>query len=345
MKVFVGLSGGVDSSVAAALLKQRGYEVIGVYMKNWTEDLPGIKCPWKEDLNDARAVAAHLDIPFKVYDFQREYRDQVVGYMLYEYRAGRTPNPDIMCNQEIKFKLFLETALADGADMLATGHYARVKDGRLYMARDQNKDQTYFLYRVGREALKKTLMPVGDYTKPEVRELATKFGLPTATKKDSQGLCFVGPVGMKQFLSQYVATEPGPIMLNGQQIGEHQGVIFFTIGQRSGLGVGGGKPFFVIDKDMDTNTVYVTDDSEDLELATNHVQLDDVFWIIEPKSARLRVRFRHRGKLYKSELDDKNTLYLDESAKAIAAGQSAVLYDGDECLGGGVIKAAVPALP
>ena len=185
--VYVGLSGGVDSSVSAALLKDAGYNVVGVYMQNWTQDIGGVECPWKQDLADAKAVAAKLDIPIKVFDFQKEYKAQVVDYMLAEYQAGRTPNPDVMCNQEIKFKLFYEAAKADGADFIATGHYARTQDGQLLRAADDNKDQTYFLYRVSGEALSDTVFPVGEYTKPQIRELAATYGLPTAKKPDSQG--------------------------------------------------------------------------------------------------------------------------------------------------------------
>lgn len=336
------MSGGVDSSVAAALLKQQGYDVTGVYMKNWTQDLPGVKCPWKDDLRDARAVAARLGIPFKVYDFEGQYRDRVVDYMINEYKAGRTPNPDIMCNQEIKFKLFFETAMADGADLIATGHYARVKNGELLQAADANKDQTYFLYRVTGAALSKTLLPVGDYTKPRIRELAAEFGLPTATKKDSQGICFVGPVGMKAFLQQYVESVPGPIVMKGgREIGRHQGAIFYTIGQRQGLGVGGGKPFYVTGKDMDSNTVYVTDDPEDLELSSNLVQLGELSWIDElPATGQsTQIRVRHRGELVEAKLDEHNVLHFAKPMKALAVGQSAVIYDGDKVLGGGVIAA------
>jgi tRNA-specific 2-thiouridylase len=342
-RVFVGLSGGVDSSVTAALLVQQGYAVTGVYMQNWTEDLPGVRCPWREDLADARAVAARLDIPFKVYDFQQEYRRQVVDYMIKEYRAGRTPNPDMMCNQEIKFQLFLQTALADGAERIATGHYARVRKGRLLRAKDDAKDQTYFLYRVTKLALAKTMMPIGDYTKPEVRKLAAKLKLPTATKKDSQGICFVGPVGMKAFLQQYVEVTPGPIVMqDGQKIGSHDGAIFYTIGQRSGLGVGGGKPFYVLSKDMKTNTVVVTDDPEDMALHSQTIQLSDIHWIdVVPKVGKTyQVRFRHRGELVDAKFGDDNRLTLKKPVKALAPGQSAVLYDGAVCLGGGVMTVA-----
>ena len=194
-KVYVGMSGGVDSSVTAALLQQLGHDVIGVYMKNWTQDLPGMKCPWADDLADAKRVAVQLNIPFKVFDFQKEYKQQVVDYMIDEYKAGRTPNPDVMCNQEIKFNLFLKTALAEGADYVATGHYARTRDGRLFAGLDTNKDQSYFLYRVTGEALQKTLLPIGELTKPEVRAKAAELGLATAAKKDSQGICFIGNAG------------------------------------------------------------------------------------------------------------------------------------------------------
>ncbi len=351
-RVFVGLSGGVDSSVTAALLQQQGYDVTGVYMKNWTQDLPGVKCPWQDDLRDARSVAAHLGIPFKVYDFQEEYRDKVVNYMIAEYQAGRTPNPDVMCNQEIKFKLFLDAALADGADMIATGHYATSMDGKLLRGVDDNKDQTYFLYRVTGTALVSAILPIGAYSKPEVRKLAAEFGLPTAAKKDSQGVCFIGPVGMKAFLQQYVVAEAGPMVLRGKEIGRHDGAIFYTIGQRSGLGVGGGKPYYVTGKDMAQNLVYVTDDQTDLQLQTDRVQLEDVHWINRPAegSRKYQVRFRHRGELFDVAIvpdsDREITaidLILDKPAHAIAPGQSAVIYDGQEVLGGGIIRAKVPA--
>ncbi|MDQ3065363.1 MAG: tRNA 2-thiouridine(34) synthase MnmA, partial [bacterium] len=243
-KVYVGLSGGVDSSVTAALLKEQGYLVTGVYMKNWSQDLPGFECPWKQDYTDAKRIAVQLGIPFKMYDFESEYRQRVVDYMIEGYKAGRTPNPDIMCNQEIKFKLFLETALEDGADLVATGHYAKVQDGMLLKARDDNKDQTYFLYRVNEDALKKTLFPLGDLTKPEVRDLAKKFDLVTATKKESMGICFVGKVGIKEFLLHELGSQaPGEIIDQNEQIlGRHDGAIFYTIGQRHGLGVGAGLP-------------------------------------------------------------------------------------------------------
>jgi tRNA-specific 2-thiouridylase len=241
-KVYVGLSGGVDSSLAAALLVEQGFDVTGVYMKNWTQDLPGMKCPWADDLADAKRVAVALNIPFKVFDFQKEYKQKVVDYMIREYAAGRTPNPDVMCNQEVKFKLFLETAVEDGADFIATGHYARVARSRhseqseesgaasqkdsseskilqndsmsfLLRAKDEKKDQTYFLYRISREALQRTLFPIGDFaSKDEVRAAAAKRHLPTANRKDSQGICFVGEVGVRDFLSEFIETKLGAII-------------------------------------------------------------------------------------------------------------------------------------
>ncbi len=339
MKIFVGLSGGVDSSVAVALLQRAGHDVTGIYMKNWAADLAGVRCPWQDDLNDARTVAAHLDIPFKVYDFQQQYHQKVVDYLVAEYQAGRTPNPDIMCNQEIKFKLFLETALTDGADQIATGHYGRVQEGRLRRSVDDAKDQTYFLYRVSSRALAHTIMPIGDYVKPEVRALAAKWNLPTAAKKDSQGICFIGPVGMKAFLQQYVTAEPGPIVKDGREIGQHDGAIFYTIGQRQGLGVGGGKPFYITGKDMATNTVFVTDNPNDLELSSDYLQLHDLHWIgaAPAVGATYQVRLRHRGELVDCTINEHNTLSLAKPMRALAAGQSAVLYDGAVVLGGGVL--------
>jgi len=342
--VYVGLSGGVDSSVSAALLKQQGYDVVGVYMKNWSQDFPGLPCPWQEDYQDAKRVAVQLGIDFKMYDFETEYRHKVVDYMLDEFKAGRTPNPDVMCNQEVKFKLFLNTALKDGADFIATGHYAKTNAGRLYMAADSNKDQTYFLYRVKNEALQKTIFPLGDLTKPQVRQLAKKFKLVTADKKDSMGICFVGKVGIKEFLQQYVKTRPGKIIDHGgREVGTHDGAIFYTIGQRHGLEVGGGLPYYVIGKDMKKNKVYVTTDLQDEKLWSREVRLTDMHWINQPpsKKDKLKIRLRHRAKLIDVKLLNKSsnfwTAQLDEDVRALTPGQSAVFYSGDECLGGGIV--------
>lgn len=339
MRVYVGMSGGVDSSLTAALLVEQGYDVTGVYMKNWTQDLPGMKCPWADDLADAKRVAVQLGIDFKVFDFEKEYKHKVVDYMIEEYKRGRTPNPDIMCNQEVKFKLFLEAALEDGADMIATGHYARVEDGVLKQAVDTNKDQTYFLYRVTGEAMAKTLFPLGNYTKPEVREMAAERGLSTAAKKDSQGICFVGKIGIRDFLTQYVEQKPGAIIdkATGRSVGRHDGAIFYTLGQRHGLDVGGGLPYYVVGKDMDKNEVYVTTDLNDETLWRSKVQLQEVHWINQqPSEGEYTIRIRHRAKLVKASLSE-NKLVLDNPERAITAGQSVVIYDGDICIGGGIV--------
>ncbi len=346
MRVYVGMSGGVDSSVAAALLKQQGYDVTGVYMKNWTQDVPGMICPWADDLADAKRVAVQLGIDFKVFDFQKEYKQQVVDYMIAEYQAGRTPNPDIMCNQEIKFKLFLQTALADGADKIATGHYAHTIDGQLHVARDTQKDQTYFLYRVTEDALHKTIFPLGTFTKDKVREHATRLGLVTAAKKDSQGICFVGEVGIKEFLSQFITAEPGDIIdkQTGTVIGQHEGAIFYTMGQRHGLGVGGGLPYYVTSKDMAKNVVYVTTDLNAKNLWQDQLDLNQLHWINHPpkKDKAYKVRTRYRAPLGECAVQKMSnhslTLKLKDQQRALTPGQSAVLYDGDLVVGGGIIS-------
>jgi len=388
-KVYVGMSGGVDSSLSAALLVEQGYDVTGVYMKNWTMDLPGVKCPWADDLADAKRVAVQLGIDFKVFDFQTEYKQKVVDYMIDEYKNGHTPNPDIMCNQEVKFKLFIEAALADGADLIATGHYAQVSNheteklasifserlhatsdkglgalsnfgcrcpsktdanfsvgdnkGVLLRAVDDNKDQTYFLYRVTGEAMAKTLFPIGGYTKPEVRVMAAARGLTTAVKKDSQGICFVGQVGIKDFLNMYVEQKSGEIKdsKSGKVLGHHDGAIFYTLGQRHGLELGGGLPYYVVGKNMEKNEVYVTTDLNDDSLWKNKINLINIHWVNQaPLEGKYKIRVRHRAPLVDAILkfDDNGViLLLDNPERSIAAGQSVVIYDGDVCSGGGVI--------
>jgi tRNA-specific 2-thiouridylase len=344
-KVYVGMSGGVDSSLSAALLKEQGYDVTGIYMKNWTQDMPGMRCPWADDLADAKRVAVQLGIDFKVFDFENEYKHKVVDYMIEEYKLGRTPNPDIMCNQEVKFKLFLEAALEDGADMIATGHYAQVENGVLKRARDDNKDQTYFLYRVTGEALQKTIFPLGGFKKPEVREMAKARGLFTAGKKDSQGICFVGKIGIREFLSQYVEQKPGKIIdkKTGKALGMHDGAFFYTLGQRHGLDVGGGLPYYVVGKDMDKNEVYVTTNLDDGALWKKTIDLTSVHWInAQPPDGEYTIRVRHRAPLVSAQLaiSPNNVLFtLNDAERAVTAGQSVVVYDGDICLGGGIVAA------
>ncbi len=339
-KVYVGMSGGVDSSVTAALLIEQGFDVTGVYMKNWSQDLPGFMCPWKEDYQDAKRVAVKLGIDFKMYDFETEYRQKVVDYMIREYQAGRTPNPDIMCNQEVKFKLFLETAMADGAEMIATGHYARIQKGKLLKGIDDNKDQTYFLYRVTQDALEHSLMPIGEMHKPDVRAKARKLGLSVADKKDSQGICFVGKVGIKEFLLHELGEQPHGDIINqkGEVIGEHDGAIFYTIGQRHGLNVGGGLPYYVSRKDIDTNTIYVTTDLNDKALWKTEVKITDPHWIngVPDQDTKYQVRLRYRGPLINCRVQGESIL-LDKEQRGVSAGQSAVIYKDERVVGGGVI--------
>jgi len=344
-KVYVGMSGGVDSSVTAALLKAQGCDVTGVYMKNWSQDLPGLACPWRQDYQDAKRVAVQLGIPFKLYDFETEYRQRVVDDMIAEYQAGRTPNPDVMCNQEVKFKLFLQMALDDGADAIATGHYARIKNGRLFAGIDQNKDQSYFLHRVTEDALQHSLMPIGDYEKPQVRKLARKLGLATADKKDSQGICFVGKVGIKDFLLHELGPQASGAIVDqhGRTIGEHDGALFYTIGQRHGLHVGGGWPYYVTGKDMAANEVHVTTDVQDSNLWSDELRLTDMHWINgrpgETRSLGLRPRYRAALVPITNITREVNIWHIElgEDVRAVTPGQSAVIYDGDQVLGGGIV--------
>lgn len=377
--VYVGMSGGVDSSVSALLLKEQGYKVVGVYMKNWSEDLPGMKCPWAEDLADAKRVAVKLGIGFEVFDFEKEYREKVVEYMLREFRAGNTPNPDIMCNQEIKFKLFYEKAMNEGADYIATGHYARVgsrglSEPKLLRAVDENKDQTYFLYRISEEALAHTLFPIGGMMKPEVKKLAEERGLHNAYKKESMGVCFVGEVGMKDFLKKYIDIEPGEIreIESERVLGYHEGAVFYTIGQRHGLYLSGtageindGLPYYVVAKDLGKNIVYASKNLNDEHIWTDTLGLKDMLLRTGPAATgspivlgakhlraagvppvashvRVDVRLRHRAPLVPAELmlgdGGTATLKFENKIKRPAAGQSAVLYDGEICLGGGIIE-------
>ncbi|MBR3256348.1 tRNA 2-thiouridine(34) synthase MnmA [Candidatus Saccharibacteria bacterium] len=373
--VYVGMSGGVDSSVSAMLLKEQGYKIIGVYMKNWSEDLPGMKCPWAEDLADAKRVAVKLGINFEVWDFEDEYFKRVVEYMLREFKAGNTPNPDIMCNQEIKFKLFYEKAMEAGADFIATGHYARVKrsdnGATLLRATDENKDQTYFLYRISEDALAHTIFPIGDLTKPEVKTIAEDNGLHNAYKKESMGVCFVGEVGMKDFLKEYIDIKPGEIreIESEKVLGYHEGAVFYTIGQRHGLYLNGEKgaindgfPYYIVKKDIKNNIIYVSKNLNNENIWTKELKLRDV--LIRTNTAESRhassrpslrgssltrfplvakcldsavlVRLRHRAPLIPAVFDGES-LQFENKIKRPASGQSAVLYNKEECLGGGII--------
>jgi tRNA-specific 2-thiouridylase len=344
-KVYVGLSGGVDSSLTTALLKKQGYDVTAVYMKNWTKDIPGFICPWQDDFEDAKRVAVKLDVPIKVYDFEKQYRKKVVDYLVDGYKKGITPNPDIICNQEIKFKLFLETALSDGADLIATGHYARVAYGHLLTAKDNSKDQTYFLYRVNPKALEKTLMPIGDYLKSDVRKIAKEMALPTADKKDSQGICFIGKVGIKEFLTNELGPQPPGNIINeqGKVIGRHDGAIFYTLGQRHGLNVGGGLPYYVYKKDIKTNQVFVTTNLDDTNLWKKELKLSSFHWTypgFEYKNKQLQAITRYRSKAVDCQLEvngEEARLTLKDEARAITPGQSTVIYSGDICIGGGIV--------
>ena len=374
--VYVGMSGGVDSSVSALILKQQGYKVVGVYMKNWSQDLPGMKCPWAEDLADAKRVAVRLGIDFLVWDFEEAYREKVVEYMLDEFRKGNTPNPDIMCNQEIKFKLFYEKAMEEGADFIATGHYARIKNGILMRAVDENKDQTYFLYRISEEALSRTLFPIGGMLKPEVKKLAAENGLHNAYKKESMGVCFVGEVGMTDFLKEYIDVRPGEIreIESEKVLGYHEGAVFYTIGQRHGLYIAAEVPYYVVKKDIANNIVYVSKNLNNSELWTKEIELKELLLRSAPRRSRpstkgrprpkgrsprseranscaaalrnapnqskspsnVLVRLRHRAPLIPATFDG-DTLRFEREVKRPAAGQSAVLYDDEICLGGGII--------
>lgn len=341
MKVFLGMSGGVDSAVSAYLLQSQGHEVIGVYMKNWSKNLPGMKCPWAEDLADAKRVAVKLGIDFRVFDFEAEYKQKVVDYMLAEYQKGNTPNPDIMCNQEIKFKLFAETAFEQGAEAIATGHYAKTRGRDLIMAADVNKDQTYFLYRIAPEVIKRTIFPVGDMQKPEVKALAEQIGLAVAHKPESMGVCFVGEANMRDFLAEFIETKPGEIreLETDELLGYHDGAIFYTIGQRHGLRLTTGLPFYVVRKDMDKNIVYVSRNLNSLSLWTNEVKLRDVILRRDIDGSKpLRARVRHRAPLVDAKFDSATDIltFADEQ-KSLTPGQSVVFYQDDICLGGGII--------
>ena len=362
-RVVVGLSGGVDSAVTAYLLKQQGYDVIGIFMKNWEDDDDSEYCASNIDFVDAAAVADVIGIEIEHVNFAAEYKDRVFAEFLREYSAGRTPNPDILCNAEIKFKAFLDHALRLGAEKLATGHYARVRlneatqKHELLKGLDPAKDQSYFLHRLNQAQLSKTLFPVGEMLKTEVRRIADEIGLPNAKKKDSTGICFIGERPFRDFLNQYIAKEPGPIKDDkGRTIGQHVGLSFYTLGQRQGLGIGGLKakgaqkgggehaPWFVARKEMDKNTLWVVQGHDHPWLQSLELSAQDLSWAagVAPAPGTYTAKTRYRQADAPCTLhpgDDPSRVHLrfDEPQWAVTPGQSAVLYDGDVCLGGGVI--------
>jgi len=351
----VAMSGGVDSSTSALLLHEQGVPIAGMFMKNWEEDDRLGACPAELDAFDARRVAGRLGIPFHTRNFSAEYWDRVFEEFLSEYRAGRTPNPDVLCNREIKFKTFLEHAEDLGADTIATGHYCRTepRDGRYRLLRglDPGKDQSYFLYAIGHEQLARTLFPVGGLRKAQVRERALAAGFEVHDKKDSTGICFIGERDFRGFLTQYIPADPGPVRTpEGLDIGEHAGLMFHTLGQRQGLGIGGVRglpeaPWYVLHKDLEHNVLYVGQGHDHPWLYASEVTADSLNWIAGESpdvGARLtaKIRYRQQDQACRVKKLDKGTftLVFDAPQRAVTPGQSVVLYDGDECLGGGVIE-------
>ena len=365
--IFVAMSGGVDSSVAAALLKKQGYDITGVFVKGWYPE--GMVCGWKEERRDAIRAAAKIGVPLLTFDFSKGYEKKVLEYMKKEYASARTPNPDVMCNKYIKFGLFLDKALKMGANKIATGHYVRLKNKKLSEAKDKNKDQSYFLWTLTQEQLKYCLFPIGDYTKPEVRQMARKFGLATAEKKDSQGLCFVGDIDFAMFLRKILPKRQGEIQTpDGKIVGKHDGVHFYTIGQRHGLNVAGKSPYYVVDKNLKKNILFVAEQKDEKKFYKREVVIDDVNWIIgapdlpgKPRTSPPRfaergrgtsslrgkylARIRYRQPLQSCRITNLKSfkVIFDKPQRAVTSGQSLVLYDrrnlpaGRQVLGGGII--------
>jgi tRNA-uridine 2-sulfurtransferase len=351
--IYVGLSGGVDSSVSAALLKDQGYDVVGVFIRTWQPDF--IECTWRDDRRDAMRVAAHLDIPFRELDLEKEYKKYVADYMIDEYKKGRTPNPDVMCNREIKFGGFLKWALAEGADFIATGHYAQIiKKKHLYFlktSKDKEKDQTYFLWKLNQKDLSHTLFPVGGLNKTMVRKLAQKYALPTATKKDSQGVCMLGALDMKKFLTTFIKTHLGNILSeDGEVIGTHDGALLYTVGERHGLLIThkdyAGKPYYVVSKNLKDNTVTVTENLKHSAVlgAKKEIRLTDSNFVTTDAAIagkKIKARSRYRAELHDCQIfsiiKDEVVVRFVRPELTASAGQSLVLYDGNICLGGGII--------
>ena len=349
-RVVVGMSGGVDSSVAALLLKQQGYDVIGLFMKNWDDTDEFGFCTATEDYEDVIRVCNQIGIPYYAVNFEKQYWDKVFTYFLDEYKAGRTPNPDVMCNKEIKFKAFLDHALTLGADYLATGHYAQVEyiDGEYKMLRglDDNKDQTYFLNQLGQDQLSRVMFPIGNIEKSKVRELAKEADLATATKKDSTGICFIGERNFKEFLGNYLPAQPGKMeTLDGKEMGKHDGLMYYTIGQRHGLGIGGsGDPWFVVGKDLEKNILFVGQGFDNELLYSDSIIATNVSWVsneAQTKEFKCTAKFRYRqpdNAVTVQIIDDQNVrVVFDQPIRAVTPGQAVVFYNGDECLGGGTI--------
>ena len=355
--VVIGMSGGVDSSVSALLLKQQGYNVVGLFMQNWDEVDENGCCTAEDDFADVRRVSALLDIPYYTVNFAKEYMDRVFSYFLAEYKAGRTPNPDVLCNREIKFGPFLQEAKKLGADYIATGHYCKIAHENgvhlLQKAKDQNKDQTYFLNQLSQSQLADVLFPLQDLDKPEVRKLALEYNLATAKKKDSTGICFIGERNFKKFLSTYLPAQRGKILdLSGRQVGEHDGLMYYTLGQRRGLELGGIKGeddcgrWFVVKKDLQNNILYVSHGDES-PLYSKACTVSGFNWIPYPPKERTlyckaKFRYRQPDQSVCVHILDDGKLYIefDEKQRAVTEGQYAVLYDGENCLGGGVIESA-----
>ncbi len=351
MRVVVGMSGGVDSAVSALLLKRQGYEVIGVFMNNWDEEGEDGVCTAETDWRDVRAVCDRIDIPYYAVNFAQEYRDRVFSLFLSEYRAGRTPNPDVLCNREIKFKAFLDFAMKAGAEKMATGHFVRTDEtGRLLRGADERKDQSYFLYMVHREQLQKALFPVGHLTKPEVRRIAEEAGLPVSRKKDSTGVCFIGERNFKRFLQGFLPAQPGDMVTSeGETVGRHDGLMYYTLGQRRGLGIGGrgdGRSFFVVDKDLKNNRLIVVQGEDHPLLYSRGCTAEQATFVGDPlpenTPCRLTAKFRYRQPdqpVTVTRTGDPLHFRFDQPERAVTPGQSAVLYDGPVCLGGGIIDA------
>lgn len=356
-RVVVGMSGGVDSSVTALLLKEQGYDVIGVFMKNWDDTDEFGVCTATEDYKDVATVADQIGIPYYSVNFEKEYWDRVFEYFLTEYRLGRTPNPDVMCNKEIKFKAFLDYAITLGADYIATGHYAQLSrdtSGEVHLLRgfDQNKDQTYFLSQLSQEQLQKAMFPIGHLEKAEVRQIAERAGLATANKKDSTGICFIGEKNFKQFLSHYLPAQKGRMMtIEGRDMGEHAGLMYYTIGQRGGLGIGGQQggdnaPWFVVGKDLSQNILYVGQGFYHDSLMSTSLDASNIhFTRTMPEKFTMKVTAKFRYRQPDSDVTimvnkDKANVIFEEPQRAITPGQAVVFYNGNECFGGGIIDTA-----